>query len=130
LNSLQIRNHNKEYLEAYKKNTLSLVNRHAVYSTGAYAASIADGTDVLNAGSYHNDFSGDQVSTNALSPRLRAAFVQKNGNSLSAESPAAGVRERAISLSHNAFNFNKRFARAHNFALPQAVRLQANSEVK
>lgn len=119
LNSLQIKNHNKEYLDAYKKNLISLYHRNMTYSTAIYS-SVYSNTDVTpHNTAYSYDFEGSAVPPITSFPKDRVAFLSNSEKVLTDIRSSDITANRVLKIEKNAFNYNKRFARAHNFTLPQ-----------
>lgn len=125
LNSLQIRAHNKEYLDAYKKTIKPATTRHTTYSNTVYTPAVADVSVFKSHPSFFSEAAPVvKVGKNQWSEAnrlVRSSFVEwepsekaYRDNLFSAE--RAPTTSAAIPF--NTQNPNKRFLRSRNFAMP------------
>jgi hypothetical protein len=79
LNSVQVRNHNKEYLDAYKKNVMATPGRNATYRTSAYSTDDSSKKKIKTESAFFDEtVKGLVVNGSHLSPRqrsVRSGFV-------------------------------------------------------
>ena len=125
LNSLQIRAHNKEYLDAYKKTIKPATTRHTTYSNAVYTPAVAYVSVFKSHPSFFSEAAHSvKVNKNQWSEAnrlVRSSCVEWEPSEeayrddlFSAERAPA----TSATIPFNTQNPNKRFLRSRNFAMP------------
>lgn len=136
LNSVQIRNHNKEYLDAYKKNVMAMSGRNETYRTATYTISETAPKKLKSEAAFFNEtVSGLAVNGSHLTPRQRAVrsgfvhYTQSKDWYIQESSKSNKEFSLDSQMTHNAFNANKRFNRSSNFTTPTHTGVTANTNI-
>lgn len=135
LNTLQVRAHNKEYLNAYKKTVQAVATRYTTYSNTAYTP---DCKNVRVFKSHPSMFveaaDATTVGKNHLSEAnrlVRSSFVEWESSEKTQHEdlrvvPTTIANTTATALPLNTQNPNKRFVRSRNFSTPAHLTVGAD----
>lgn len=137
LNAIQIRNHNKEYLDIYKRNVNSIVGKTTTYSRTIGTNNISLKKKIKVHPSFlaeTNQFPIERVNNPYLSESeksMRCNFIAFINSDNSANIKHVLSRSDVTlnpNLTHNALNNNKRLTRIRSFAKLNYINLNQNSE--
>jgi hypothetical protein len=118
LNLLQIRNHNKDYLDMYKKTIGASAGKFESYTTSVYQEPTNKSFVYKAHDVYFNPKLYKNVGKAPADAQFRAAFLADyRQDAATLQHSTGGVKlSGSVTLTKNAFNGSKRFMRANTFA--------------
>ena len=134
INDLQMRAHNKEYLDGYKRTVASMDTRHSTFSKNLYEPATLNDKALRAQRAYYDEPFGEvSVKAAEVKPKYKALRSDAARFELAGQYPDVLLEHNKLTpaspnltLPTNTQNPNKRFARFRNFAFVNELNLDSN----